>query len=152
VRVGLSAVKGLAEPGGIPVAVVSRLAVLAHKAGVDSAALDAHRNEVFLRVSGAGARVREVLAGQAELAAINPQPAEIAVCDDEAAALLSEVWPATRLVRVEAPNAANAIGLTRPKILAREFVDLVLLDGHYLRRSDAEIFGEAAATAAALRR
>ena len=141
VRVGLSAVKGLAEPSGIPVAVVSRLAVLAYKAGLDSAVLDAHRHEVFLRVSGAGARVREVLAGQAELAAINPQPAEIAVCDDEAAALLSEVWPATRLVRVEAPNAANAIELAKPKILACEFVDLALLDGHYLRRSDAEIFG-----------
>jgi hypothetical protein len=25
-----------------------------------------------------------------------------------------------------------------------EFVDLALLDGHYLRRPDAEIFGEAA--------
>jgi len=152
VRVGLSAVKGLAEPSGIPVAVVSRLAVLAYKAGLDSAALDAHRNEVFLRVSGAGARVREVLAGHAELAAINPRPAEIAACDDEAAALLSEVWPATRLVRVEAPNATDAVELARKNILAREFVDLALLDGHYLRRSDAEIFGETAATAAALRR
>ena len=51
VRVGLSAVKGLAEPGQIPVMAVSRLAVLAAKAGVGSAALDAHRHEVFLRDS-----------------------------------------------------------------------------------------------------
>ena len=50
VRVGLSAVKGLAEPGQIPVVAVSRLAVLAAKAGVASAALDAHRHEVFLRL------------------------------------------------------------------------------------------------------
>src|ERR1700722_643818 len=49
VRVGLSAVKGLAEPAQIPVIAVSRLAVLAAKAGVRSAAIDAHRQEVFLR-------------------------------------------------------------------------------------------------------
>src|ERR1035438_4458165 len=61
VRVGLSAVKGLAEAARIPVAAVSRLEVLAAKAGVPgdrslspgwkaglgSAALDAHRHEVF---------------------------------------------------------------------------------------------------------
>jgi hypothetical protein len=32
--------------------------------------------------------------------------------------------------------------LAIPMIEAAEFVDLALLDGHYLRRSDAEIFGE----------
>jgi hypothetical protein len=32
--------------------------------------------------------------------------------------------------------------------LAEDFVDLALLDGHYLRRSDAEIFGEAGTVAA----
>ena len=52
VRVGLAAVKGLAEPAQIPVVAVSRLEVLAAKAGVVSAALDAHRHELFLRVSG----------------------------------------------------------------------------------------------------
>jgi hypothetical protein len=31
-----------------------------------------------------------------------------------------------------------------PRVAAGEFVDLALLDGHYLRRSDAEIFGEPA--------
>ncbi len=46
VRVGLSAVKGLAEGAGIPVAAVSRLEVLARKGGASSAALDAHRHEV----------------------------------------------------------------------------------------------------------
>ena len=54
VRVGLSAVKGLAEPGQTPVVAVSRLAVLAAKAGVESAALDAHRHEVFLRLGSYG--------------------------------------------------------------------------------------------------
>ena len=68
VRVGLSAVKGLAEPGQIPVVAVSRLAVLAAKAGVTSAALDAHRHEVFLRLAGADGSARELLAGAEELA------------------------------------------------------------------------------------
>src|SRR5208282_4900292 len=49
VRVGLSAVKGLAEPAQIPVVAVSRLEVLAWKSGVPSAAIDAHRHEIFLR-------------------------------------------------------------------------------------------------------
>src|ERR1700739_3390788 len=68
VRVGLSAVKGLAEPGQIPVVAVSRLAVLAAKAGVGSAVLDAHRHEVFLRVMGADGSAQELLAGAEELA------------------------------------------------------------------------------------
>jgi tRNA threonylcarbamoyladenosine biosynthesis protein TsaB len=44
---------------------------------------------------------------------------------------------------VEAPTAADAIGVCVPAILAGEFADVALLDGHYLRRSDAEIFGDA---------
>ena len=145
VRVGLSAIKGLAEPMGIPVAVVSRLAVLARKAGVSSGALDAHRNEVFLRICGQGSEVREQLAGVAELSAILPRPGRIAVCDEAAGALLSAAWQDVELVWTGAPTAADAMELAVPLIQAGDFVDLALLDGHYLRRSDAEIFGEPAA-------
>lgn len=146
VRVGLGAVKGLAEPGGIPVIAVSRLAVLAAKAGVDSAALDAHRHEVFLRLADRVAEARELLAGAAELAAIKKRPEQAAVCDDAAEVLLRSVWPGSELVRVAAPTAADAIRMAVPQFQLGEFVDLVLLDGHYLRRSDAEIFGEPATT------
>jgi tRNA threonylcarbamoyl adenosine modification protein YeaZ len=174
VRVGLSAVKGLAEPGRIPVVAVSRLAVLAAKAAVGSAALDAHRHEVFLRVSADGG-ARELLAGAEELAQLStpiPEsegsgaPGPVAVCDDAAVEMLAS-WGGVVLLRVEAPAAADAIGLCAGKILASrlfrksgemdgapgpssgesaygEFVDLAALDGHYLRRSDAEIFGDAA--------
>ncbi len=149
VRLGLSAVKGLAEPGGIPVVAVSRLAVLARKAGVDAAALDAHRHELFLGLGEGGlgeggAQAREILAGRPELVAIEARPARVAVCDESAAALLLEAWPATELVQPGAPTAADAIELAASKIKAGEFADLALLDGHYLRRSDAEIFGEPA--------
>jgi tRNA threonylcarbamoyladenosine biosynthesis protein TsaB len=142
VRVGLAAVKGLAEPARIPVVAVSRLVVLAAKVGVASAALDAHRHEIFLRVGGPDGQARELLAGTVELAAIETPPARIAVCDEDAALLLGHVWPDTELVRMSAPTATDALRLCVQRVAAGEFTDLVLLDGNYLRRSDAEIFGE----------
>jgi tRNA threonylcarbamoyladenosine biosynthesis protein TsaB len=144
VRVGLSAVKGLAEAGQIPVVTVSRLEVLAVKGGAGSSALDAHRHEVFLRVGEPGGKARELLAGSVELAAIYPAPGRVAVCDEAAAELLRMAWPGAELVRTEAPGAANALELGAGRIAAREFADIAAMDGHYLRRSDAEIFGEAA--------
>jgi tRNA threonylcarbamoyladenosine biosynthesis protein TsaB len=144
VRVGVSAVKGLAESATIPVVAVSRLAVLAWKVGAHSAALDAHRHEVFLRLSVTSEGAEETLAGAAELQEIRLPQGLIAVCDDGSTALLSSVWPEAELMRAEAPTASDAIGLAAPRIAAGDFVDLALLDGHYLRRSDAEIFGDAA--------
>ena len=144
VRVGLAAIKGLAEPAQIPVAAVSRLEVLAAKSGVPFAALDAHRHEIFLRVLQTGGQGRELLAGAQELAAINPPP-QIALCDDAAALVLGAAWPATELIRTAPPTAADALALCASRVAAGEFADLALLDGHYLRRSDAEIFGEPAA-------
>jgi tRNA threonylcarbamoyladenosine biosynthesis protein TsaB len=151
VRVGLSAVKGLAEPAKIPVVALSRLAVLAAKARVTSAALDAHRHEVFLRLAGADGSVRELLAGAEELAGLaqspDLEPTKVAVCDNEAASLVGSAWLGAELVRCEAPTAWDAIQICVPAIVAGKFADLALLDGHYLRRSDAEIFGDDAASA-----
>jgi tRNA threonylcarbamoyladenosine biosynthesis protein TsaB len=142
VRVGLSAVKGIAEATQIPVIAVSRLEVLAAKAGVASAAIDAHRHEVFLRLGLPGGQARELLAGVHEFAAIEPPPARIALCDESADLLVGSTWPGTELVRSPAPTAVDALQLCATRVTAREFVDLALLDGYYLRRSDAEIFGE----------
>ena len=140
VRVGLSAAKGLAEGAAIPVVAVSRLEVLARLASVPSAALDAHRHELFLRIADEDGQVIELLAGAADLAALTPD-SRIAVCDDAAASLLNRTWPAAELVRVQSPTAADALAVAAPRIAARDFADIALLDGHYLRRSDAEIFG-----------
>ena len=144
VRVGLAAVKGLAEGTAIPVVAVSRLEVLSRKSGVPSAALDAHRGEVFLRVERMGAAPAELLAGPHELAAISPAPVRVAVCDEGAAAVLSAAWPETQLVRISPPSAADALRMGEARLVAGAAVDLALLDGHYLRRSDAEIFGNEA--------
>jgi tRNA threonylcarbamoyladenosine biosynthesis protein TsaB len=139
VRIGLSAVKGLAEPTGIPVVAVSRLAVLAWKSGSCSAALDAHRGEVFLRLDGAGGP-RELLAGAEELAGVGA--VEVAVCDEAAERVIQMAAPGFLLKRVAAPTAGDALKFGGPRLAAGQFADLELLDGHYLRRSDAEIFGD----------
>lgn len=139
VRIALAAVKGLAEPAQIPVVVLSRLEILARKAGVPWSALDAHRGEVFLRMDQP---VRELLAGARELAVLDPIPVRIAICDDAAAVVLSTAWPSVELERTVAPNAADALEQGAARVAAGEFADLATLDGHYLRRSDAEIFGE----------
>jgi len=143
VRIGLSAVKGLAEPLGIPVTAVSRLAVLQFAAGVDAVALDGQRNEVFLRVRAREGRERELLAAREDLLALEERPLVVAVAEEGAARLLGEVWPEARIVRAAAPTAADALALAEAKIRAREFTDLARLDGHYLRRPDAEILTEA---------
>lgn len=136
VRIGLSAAKALAEGAGIPLVAVSRLAVLAAASECPSAALDAHRHEIFLRIDG-----RELLAGAPELSTL-PAPQRIAVCDASAAELLRAAWPATELLQVAAPTAADAVRFGAARFLAADLDDVSLLDGHYLRRSDAEIFGQ----------
>jgi tRNA threonylcarbamoyladenosine biosynthesis protein TsaB len=140
VRVGIGAAKGLAEGSGVPVVAVSRLEVLARKARVLSSALDAHRHEVFLRIADCGLNITELLAGSADLAGISPC-SRMAVCDEAAADLLRAAWPQVGLVRVEAPTAGDALAVAAPEVASSQFADVALLDGHYLRRSDAEIFG-----------
>jgi tRNA threonylcarbamoyladenosine biosynthesis protein TsaB len=150
VRVGLSAVKGLAEPAQIPVVSVSRLEVLANMAQTSSAAIDAHRHEIFLRVVLPASQVlkfKELLAGTSEissLAGLTPIPPRIAVCDEAAAQLLAAAWGSAELVLSPPPTAADALQLCAPRASAKQFIDLALLDAHYLRRSDAEIFGDPA--------
>jgi tRNA threonylcarbamoyladenosine biosynthesis protein TsaB len=138
VRVGVAAAKGLSEGAAIPVVAVSRLEVLGAKAATPCGALDAHRHELFLRI--ADPYPRDLLAGAAELASLTPPP-EIAVCENAAAGLLQQYWPNAIQVPVAPPTADDAIRRAAPVIAAGHFADVSLLDGHYLRRSDAEIFG-----------
>ena len=141
VRVGVSAAKGFAEGRNIPVVALSRLEVLARKSGVPSAALDAHRGEIYLRLQKTGAAPSELLAGREELAAIEPAPLRVAVCDESAAVVIAAAWPDTQLVQTSPPLAADALRPGEARLIAGGTVDLALLDGHYLRRSGAEIFG-----------
>lgn len=135
IRIGLSAAKGLAEIHDIPIIAVSRLAVLAHKAQAQAAALDASRHEFHFGTCTEP--IREALLTQdqfeAEAAALGRK---LAVCETAVHALA----PAAALV--DPPSAADALRFALPRLRARDFDDPVTLDGNYLRRSDAEIFSQ----------
>lgn len=136
IRIGLSTAKGLAEPHSIPILAVSRLAVLAHKAGTSAAALDASRGDLYFGdFSSANAHesllTREQFAERAASLAHN-----LALCEDS----LLTVAPTATLV--DPPTAIDALRFALPRLHARDFNDPLLLDGNYLRRSDAEIFSK----------
>jgi tRNA threonylcarbamoyladenosine biosynthesis protein TsaB len=131
VRIGVSSAKGLAEALSIPVLAVSRLAVLAWKAGTESAALDAARGEFYFR-DGA----REILLAPRDVPAYTS--CAIAICEQN----VLDVFPLTILV--DPPTAADALEFAAPRLLSGDFNDVATLDGNYVRRSDAEVFAKAA--------
>ena len=136
IRVGLSAAKGLAEAQGTPLLAVSRLEVLAHLAGTQAAALDASRGEYYLGEFGPeNSGGRELLVSrerfQDEAARLGDQ---LAVCEASVLAL------ALHARSVPPPTAAQALAFALPRLREARFDDPALLDGDYLRRSDAEIF------------
>lgn len=130
VRIGLSTAKGLAQAVGTPVIGVSRLQVLAQKAGMQAAVLDAGRGEMYFGKSGdeSGEALLSVMEIRER---INER--EIACCEDSTAQLLPEA------LRVAAPMAEDALRYAQVRILQRNFNDLAAMDAHYLRRSEAEV-------------
>ena len=141
-RVGLAAIKALAEVLKKPIAAVSVLEALAVASGVSGkvlALLDAGRQEVFLGEytvgDGSAVKVREWLLLQEELPALVRSSWEVTVVTpDEAIAKL------VRARRVARPHSEVIARLALRKILAGETVAPEELDANYLRRSDAEIF------------
>lgn len=134
IRIGLSTAKGLAEAAEIPILAVSRLAVLAHKARTRAAAFDAGRGEVYFGdfpalMTAQSLVTREQFLGPA--AALGPQ---LAVSEPT----LLLVAPTAAMV--PPPTAADALQFALARLAARDFDDPLLLDGNYIRRSDAEIF------------
>lgn len=134
VRIGVSSAKGLAEALGIPLLAVSRLAVLAWKASVDLAAIDAGRGEFYFREGE-----REYLMGAKDMPVTDP--ALIAVFEPSA----QQVFAGAALVA--APTAEDALRYSVPRQLEQDFADVETLDGNYVRRSDAEIFAKTAGKA-----
>lgn len=137
IRIALAAAKGLAETHATPILAVSRLAVLAHKAGVQAAALDASRHEFYFGAYAAESG-EALLSGEAFAQKAAALAADLAVCEDSAKAV------APSAVLADPPTATDALHFALPRILARAFDDPVTLDGNYLRRSDAEIFAKPA--------
>jgi tRNA threonylcarbamoyladenosine biosynthesis protein TsaB len=149
-RVGLAAIKGLAEVLKKPIAVVSVLEALAIASGVNGrvfAALDAQREEVFLgeyevRVETLQATSlhQEVLLTQESFLRTPPEQATVVTPDASIATL---VLPAGTAVRqIERPGAEVIARIGIQKILAGQTVSADALDANYVRRSDAEIFSK----------
>lgn len=150
-RVGLSAIKGLAETLHKPIATVSvleTLASLADRDGKIAAAMDAGRKEVFLglyQASGENSdhtllmQREELLTQQDFLATLGTERPAVIVTSDAALAELSSASHSAVLV-VTRPGSEVIARLGAEKLLAGETVSVEALDANYLRRSDAEIF------------
>jgi tRNA threonylcarbamoyladenosine biosynthesis protein TsaB len=134
-RVGLAAIKALAEVTGKPVAAVSLLEAVAVAAGVKGvvlAALDAGRSELYLgeyEISGARTTmIQERLVTPSEWI--------------EAATGKTVVTPekdVAQAIAVPRPDAAAIARLGWKKILAGDTVSAEALEANYIRRTDAEI-------------
>lgn len=132
VRIGLAAVKGLAEASGTRAAAVSTLRAIASfgTAEVRAAVIDARRGEVYGAVFGAGlAALGEESVGPLErwLDGL-PPGAEIVTTTPD-------LVPG-RAVTVAPRALAAAIG----RLAAGGLTDPAALDANYVRRSDAELF------------
>jgi tRNA threonylcarbamoyladenosine biosynthesis protein TsaB len=134
IRIGLATAKGLAEVHSIPILALSRLAVLAHKAQTHTAALDASRHEFYFLDGSASSE--QLLPRDAFLSRASSLGPQLAVCESS----LHVLAPAATLV--PPPTAEDALRLALPRLAARDFNDPLTLDGHYIRRSDAEIFSQ----------
>ena len=168
-RVGLSAIKGLAETLQKPIAVVSVLeavASLSAHSGKIAAAMDAGRKEIFFGVFEKFTEEKLVEDKPANISkehsstefkqTLIKQREELMAQQDFLAALASDdpVWLVTAdaaiaelavssdsaVTVVARPGSEVIARLGAAKLLAGETVSVEALDANYLRRSDAEIF------------
>lgn len=146
-RVGLAAVKGLAEVLRVPIAAVSVLEALAstgHLAGSVLTALDAGRNQVFTgeyNLENSPTLTSEQLLSDVEFVE-RAEKSPVITSDPRVAELARTVQ--SRAVVVDRPRADTIVRLAWIKISAGETVLPEILDANYLRRSDAEIFSSKA--------
>ena len=151
-RVGLTAVKGLAEALKLPIAAVSGLELLAfwainsvasanggHSAAASAilALIDAGRNEVYAGIyeqHGASVLKREeLLLTTAEAQELASKGSFRTVTSDTAIA--AKFSP---IETVPYPGSATAARLGLRKLLAGDTVDVLALDANYIRKSEAE--------------
>jgi len=152
-RVGLAAVKGLAESRRKPIAAVSVLEAISwcgapwvrHEMGGAkvAAALDAGRDEVFvgeyLWEGEAPRKLSEVLLAREEwIADLSRQPLPVLTCEKSLTDLLLGSGFAVREIERPGGEAIARIGMG--KIARGDTVSVDELDANYLRRSDAELF------------
>ncbi|HKS73424.1 MAG TPA: tRNA (adenosine(37)-N6)-threonylcarbamoyltransferase complex dimerization subunit type 1 TsaB [Terriglobales bacterium] len=135
-RVGLAAIKALAEVTGKPIAAVSLLEVVARAAGVSGrviAILDAGRGEVYLGEYDfpSGKLNREQLLTRADVTA---------AAEGKTVVSPDGIIPGASVV--DWPSAGQVASLGWKRILAGETISPEALEANYIRRSDAEIFSK----------
>jgi len=153
-RVGLAAIKALAEILQKPIVPVSLLEVVAlagHRTNQTRstllAALDAGRGDLYVgeyEVEGENSRlVREQLMPKDEFLSIARAmtPDAIAVTPDETLAA-SARGAGIAIALVALPDAARIARLGSRKLQAGETISPEELDANYIRRTDAEIFAK----------
>lgn len=147
-RVGLAAIKALAEILHKPIAASTVLEAMAlghGDAGKFAAVMDAGRGEVFLGEYEVGRRgqtlraatLRELVVARAE-AAVLLQSLTVISCEPAITAMLREAGLSP--MEVPRPDAAAIARIGAEKIAAGDTVSPEHLDANYIRRSDAEIF------------
>ena len=148
-RVGLSAIKGLAEVLKKPIATVSLLEALStfsYQQGRVAVALDAGRSEVYFGVydfsAGASTMIEERLLSQPEFPERIKSSGSARLVTSEHALADLAVETGVPIQEVERPGSEVAARIGLPKLLAGDIVAVETLDANYIRRSDAEIFSK----------
>jgi len=144
-RVGLAAIKALAEVLDQPIAAVSLLEAVAlagDKKGRVFAALDAGRNEIYAGEYEIKARTKmlseRLLTRQEFLSSASSAPV---ITPDLSVAEVARI-AGLQVEEIERPRSDAIARLGWKKILAGETVLPGNLEANYIRRSDAEIFAK----------
>jgi tRNA threonylcarbamoyladenosine biosynthesis protein TsaB len=139
VRVGLSAAKGLAQPSGVPVIALSRLAVMADMVKAADkifVAMDAGRGELYFgEYESLGTRCVEETLLHREYLPQRLHGAALHFYEPSLATLLGDAVPH---ILMPQPGAADCIPLAMRALEAKDFADLATLDANYLRVTDVE--------------
>lgn len=145
-RVGLAAIKALAEILGKPIVPVSLLEVITMASAIRGnvlAVLDAGRGEIYAgeyEVGESSRLVREQLLSKDEFVSL---AAGTAVATPDAALEQLARSAASRLVqRVEMPSSERIARVGWQRLQAGQTVTPEQLDANYIRKSDAEIFAK----------
>jgi len=147
-RVGLAAIKALAEVLGKPIAAVSVLQAVAETAKLDGrvlAALDAGRGEIYLgEYEGQGDDNTPVILSERLLTKeefLNAAKGATVVTPDKSVTDLATA-AGLRVQETERPRSDAIARIGWRKIQAGETTSAEALDANYIRRSDAEILAK----------
>src|SRR5262249_21684056 len=133
-RVGLTAVKGLAEVLKIPIATVTSLELLLSASGAQGrvmAVLDAGRGEVYAAVQEQ-AREEMLLTLNEAVDLAKTKNLKVVAAEPN----LAGKFDGAQVVSYRSTEIAARIGYL--KLFSRDTVDVLTLDANYIRRSEAE--------------